>query len=80
VSSVLGTATELEIRKAVGARVRALRLDRGYTQQELASHAGISKHTLSGIETGRLKFDVEKYRQIAEVFGVSVNPMFEGLI
>lgn len=42
-----------KVLEALGARVRALRLDRGLTQSALAQHAGISLPTMQRLEVGQ---------------------------
>lgn len=47
-----------EIARSVATRVRTLRLQRGWTQQELADRAGLTLATLRRFErTGRISFD-----------------------
>lgn len=40
------------IKRAIGARIRERRLDKGYTQEKLAEKSGISPNYLSSIERG----------------------------
>ena len=50
--------TPSEIGRSVAGRVRALRLQRGWTQQELADRSGTTLATLRRFErTGRISFD-----------------------
>lgn len=44
---------EPKVLEALGTRVRALRLDRGMTQEALAKHAGISLPTMQRLEAGQ---------------------------
>lgn len=50
---ILYQALPFEAALTVGERVRRLRTSRGWSQADLASHAGISQAYISGIETGR---------------------------
>lgn len=45
------TNAELEVR--LGARVRALRLDRNIDQKTVAARGGVSLHALKNLESGR---------------------------
>ncbi len=48
----LGSATVEELELALGARLRALRLDRNIDQKTLASRAGVSVRALRNLEGG----------------------------
>jgi transcriptional regulator with XRE-family HTH domain len=58
-----------EITKAVGQRLRRIRLLRGMTQQELAEHSGVSLSTLKLLEA-RGKGSLQRLARIAAVLGV----------
>ena len=47
-----------------------LRRMHGMSQEELADKIGVSRQTLSKYETGESLPDIEKCKQIADVFGV----------
>ncbi|MGN1148506.1 MAG: helix-turn-helix domain-containing protein [Lachnospiraceae bacterium] len=53
----------------------ALRKMKGLSQEELADKINVSRQTLSKYETGESLPDVEKCKQIAEVFGVSLDDL-----
>ncbi|WP_370071410.1 helix-turn-helix domain-containing protein [Streptacidiphilus sp. MAP5-3] len=55
---------------ATGARIRALRAQRGISLSELARRAGIGKATLSGLETGSRNPTAETLYAIAGQLGV----------
>lgn len=56
----------------VAERIKALRLERGWSQHELAMRAGYAdKSAISYIESGRTDLNQSKIALFAEVFGVS---------
>ncbi|MEZ5298440.1 MAG: XRE family transcriptional regulator [Ilumatobacteraceae bacterium] len=59
------TATTEAVVAGVGARLRALRVERDVTLVELARQTGISKSTLSRLETGQRKPSLELLLPIA---------------
>ena len=59
--------------KLFGQRVRELRIEKGLKQEELGSLIGISKQTISGIETGYRTTTLQTIIKMADVFGVSVD-------
>ena len=56
-----------------GMKLREIRLDRGYSQQELADMTGVARDTISKLETGdRPNPYPRTLRKLAEALGVSV--------
>ena len=61
----------------MGEKIRELREKAKLSQEELAERSGISRVTISFIETGKLESVTTKtLRQIAEALGVSVSIFF----
>ena len=57
-------------------RRHRLQLD-GMTQQQLADRAGVTRQTILSIERGRYNPSVGLALLLAEIFGVSVETLFE---
>jgi molybdate-binding protein/DNA-binding XRE family transcriptional regulator len=57
-------------------RVRAHRLTRGWSQEDLASRAGVSRASISAIETGRFIPSAATALTLAAVFGCRVEDVF----
>ncbi len=58
--------------------IRALRFARGeMTQAELAERIGVTRQTVIAIEQGRYSPSLEMAFQIARVFGVSLDEVFQ---
>lgn len=55
----------------LGALIRAARLRRGWTQENLAERIGVQKSYVSQWETGARKWPQEHVRNIADVLGLS---------
>jgi putative transcriptional regulator len=58
-------------------RVRELRLDRGWTQQELAVAVGVSRQSINSIECNRYVPSLELALTFARVFARSMESIFE---
>jgi putative transcriptional regulator len=59
-------------------RIRALRSDAdGMTQADLAHRLGVTRQTVIAIEQGRYSPSLEMAFQIARVFGVSLDAVFQ---
>jgi transcriptional regulator with XRE-family HTH domain len=57
----------------VGARIRALRLERGLSQESLALESGVARNQLIQMEHGRRGVLIERVYDIAEALGVAVG-------
>ena len=61
------------MRERIGARVKALRLMAGLSQDELAGRAGLQRTHIGRIEGGRYSVNIETLQAIAEAFGMTVD-------
>ena len=58
--------------------IRALRLQHGaMTQEELGNRVGLTRQTIIAIEQGRYSPSLEAAFQIAAVFGVALEKVFQ---
>lgn len=53
--------------------IRSLRIDRGYTQQQIADYLGISQNTYSQYEIGVLNYPVDAVVKLADFYEVSTD-------
>ena len=60
-------------KERVGRRVKALRTDMGWSQEELAERASTSQDTISSIETGRSGMGLDMAVKLASVLGCSLE-------
>jgi putative transcriptional regulator len=58
-------------------RVRELRLERGWTQQQLADAVGVSRQSINSIECNRYVPSLELALLFARVFARSAEKIFE---
>jgi DNA-binding XRE family transcriptional regulator len=59
-------------RVMVGGNIRALRIKRGMTQEELALHSGVTRNVLIDVEHGHRGLLYERLFDIAAALGVPV--------
>lgn len=64
-------------RLALGKRIRALRQERGLSQESLALESGLSRNMLIQVEWGQRGLLAERLGDIAEVLGVEVGDLFK---
>ena len=63
-------------RAVVGGRIRALRLERGMTQETLALRSGVTRNVLIDVEHGKRGILYERLIDIAEALEVSAGELF----
>jgi transcriptional regulator with XRE-family HTH domain len=68
---------DLDYQKAFGIRVRKLREEVGWTQVDLAIHAGISEYQISVIENGHQGPNFQTLRAIAIALGIHPKDLFD---
>ena len=64
--------------RALGKRVRVLRIWHDMTQEQVAETAGISRSFISVIEQGTHGVDVVRLVRLAAVFGLSLVELLDG--
>jgi transcriptional regulator with XRE-family HTH domain len=62
---------------ALGRRIRQFRESRGLSQEALASLLGVSRPTLSQIETGERRVSAEEIKRLGDIFNISVDAFFD---
>jgi transcriptional regulator with XRE-family HTH domain len=64
-------------RAAFGARVRALRLQEGLSQEQLAERAGLHRTYVSSLERGQRNVGLDNIHILARALGVHPGQLFE---
>ena len=63
---------------AIGARIRQIREERGYTRERLAEYADVSSDFLWEVETGRKGVKAEKLGRLAVALNISADYLLFG--
>jgi putative transcriptional regulator len=58
-------------------RLRVLRAEKAWSQAELAARLGVSRQTVNAVETGKYDPSLPLAFQLASVFGLSIEEIFE---
>lgn len=58
-------------------RLKVLRAERVWSQQDLAERLGVSRQSVNAIETGRYDPSLPLAFKIAEVFGLTIEAIFQ---
>jgi transcriptional regulator with XRE-family HTH domain len=67
---------EDDIRSRLGARVRQLRNDWGWSQEAFADRAGLHRTYIGSIERGEQNISLENIERLAATLGVSLAELF----
>lgn len=65
--------------RAIGNRIRKLRLERGYSSEELAVMLDIDTEMMLLLEQGRMRLFVDNVSKLAIIFDVSTDYIIYGL-
>jgi putative transcriptional regulator len=60
----------------VNNRLRVLRAERAWSQQQLADALGVSRQSVNAIETGKYDPSLPLAFRIADVFGLAIEQIF----
>ncbi len=66
----------MNVKSALGARIRSLRHKLGYTQEQFAEAVGVAPRHVSRIENGVNSPSVETLAKIAEILQVNIKELF----
>ena len=69
----------MKAQEQLGMRIRFLRQQRRWSQEDLASNANINKNYISDLENGRRNASLEILERIAVTFGISLAELFKGV-
>lgn len=61
----------------LGAKVRELRTDKGWSQDRLAREIEMTKQTVYDIESGRSNPTLSTIKRLAAAFGVSISVLLQ---
>lgn len=68
-----------QLRRQFGARIRRLREDLEWSQEDLAAHCGLHRTYIGGVERGERNIGLENVVRIAEALGVSASDLLRGV-
>ncbi len=68
-----------DIRARFGRKVRKLRVQRGWTQVDLAEKLGLDRSYLADVERGKRNISILNLDVIAKGFGLSLSRLFSKL-
>lgn len=69
----------MEVVRLIENRIRVLRAERKWTQQDLADRLGITRQTVASIENGKYSLSLKLAFEIARVFEVNLLDVFQDM-
>jgi putative transcriptional regulator len=69
--------SKLDVAQPVQNRVKELRTERGWTQQQLADAVGVSRQSINSIERQRYEPSLALALEFARVFGYATDDIFK---
>jgi putative transcriptional regulator len=57
-------------------RLKVLRAERDWSQEQLAQEAGVSRQTINALETGKYNPSLELAFSLARIFGLQIEEIF----
>lgn len=69
----------MDVRKKFGKRLRALREERGWSQEEFADRAGLHRTYVSAVERGVRNPTLSVLERLAKAFGIKLSEMLEAV-
>ena len=68
--------TPRSVKSRFGTRLRQLREERGYSQEELAERAGLHRNYVGGVERGERNVALENIVKLAKALSVPPRDLF----
>ncbi len=60
----------------LGKRIRSLRKERGWSQEEFAHRSGLNRSYMSDIESGKSDISISRLLKVARGFGITIAELF----
>jgi transcriptional regulator with XRE-family HTH domain len=67
------------VKSRFGSTIRELREEHGYSQEELAEHAGLHRNYVGGIERGERNVALENIAKLAKALSVPSRELFRNV-
>ena len=75
----ISTMPTQDILKTFGQRVRALRGEHGWSQEELADECELDRTYVGGIERGERNLALRNIHRLAKTFGLTIAELMDGV-
>jgi transcriptional regulator with XRE-family HTH domain len=69
----------MDIKGKIGNKIRKLRHQRNFSQEQFANLCGLDRTYIAGIEQGKRNVSIINIEKIAKAFEISLSELFEDL-
>ena len=69
----------MKAQEQLGMRIKFLRKERGWSQEDLALEANVNKNYICDLENGRRNPSLDILERISNAFGISLSLLFKGI-
>lgn len=69
----------MKAQEQLGMRIKFLRKERGWSQEDLALEANVNKNYICDLENGRRNPSLDILERISNAFGISLSVLFKGI-
>jgi len=74
--AIVADANNMEVKRLIGLRIRAVRNSKNLTQEQLAERTGITPQFLGNIERGKENPTLNTFISLSEALGVELGEIF----
>ncbi|HEU5046649.1 MAG TPA: helix-turn-helix transcriptional regulator [Rickettsiales bacterium] len=68
-----------KIRKSFGERIRKLRKEKGFSQENFAYECGLHRTYMGDVERGERNISIDNIIKIAHALGIAISDLFDGI-
>ena len=68
------------IQQLIGNRIREVRKEKGYSQEELAARAELDRTYMTSVECGKRNISIVNLYRIAQALGITLEELFRGIV
>lgn len=69
----------MKAQEQLGMRIKFLRKERGWSQEDLALEANVNRNYICDLENGRRNPSLDILERISKAFGISLSVLFKGI-
>ena len=69
----------MKAQEQLGMRIKFLRKERGWSQEDLALEANVNKNYICDLENGRRNPSLDILERMSNAFGISLSVLFKGI-